>query len=219
MNHIHAIAGAFLVFGLGGSGFQLLHLADRHDIFASFKRHIEAPIDSFTRENAASLIKSAVEGRPVVARLRLGEIVVVDSKGRTAQEYELLARAKLIDLKQCRFPGSFSGPRRICQAVLTETARQYIVGTETPMKIIEVTAPTGPGLTNLQFSELVVAWPKLTSVVEVKDGSPGQKIVMYRLSFETTPVSEPLGISASNLSGFEAEIHLRRIDQEWRIES
>ncbi len=219
MNHIHAIAAALLVFGLGASGFQILRNVDAHRFFAPAERQLTPASDSFTRETAASLIRGAVETHPLVARLRVGEVVIVDSKGHTSQEYELLARAKLIDLRLCRFPGTLSGPRRICLAALTESARQYTAGAETPVKIIEVAAPELPGSTNFQLINLVVGQPKLVDILEIKNGPQEQKIVTYKLGFEPTPVSQPLGISASNLSGFEAEIRLRRTNQEWRIES
>lgn len=175
--------------------------------------------NALTRASAEKLINAALEARPWLIRIALGDVVTIDNSGTSWTEYLKLADADVLRVRLCRYPGDWSGPRQICLFELSDRARSMIYsGTEVAprVKTIEPLGNENFHPSNRHYEALIIGRlrAKLQDLLRSSTGS-GQ--IKYELTAEPNWLAQAFRLNPAFETTRIATLRVR--GGRWEIEA
>jgi hypothetical protein len=214
-----AISVIVVLAGVGAGGYWFAQpYLDKMPSLAAVQQALptlhEIPLSN---EQAAELIKAALDQRPVVVRLALGDVIAIDREGNSIPLYLKLSQAGYVSLRFCHFPGAGGTANQICVASLTEKAEPFVYSGTTPLKVLSSeTSDFNPP--NRSVAQLAVARPARVDVTRIADTQRGKKLVSYRAQFELTPLASFWGIQPQAAPPVEGTAEFRETHSVWTVE-
>jgi hypothetical protein len=175
--------------------------------------------DALTRASAEKLINAALEARPWLIRIALGDVVTIDNSGTSWTEYLKLADADVLRVRLCRYPGDWSGPRQICLFDLSDRVRSMIYsGTEVAarVKTIEPLGNENFHPSNRHYETLIVGrlHAKLQDLLR---SSIGSAQIRYELTADPNWLAQAFRLNPDLETTRIATLRLR--GRTWEIEA